>query len=149
MPRLAAVILAGGRASRMGGGDKPLLMLGGTPMLTRIIAAVAVETATVALSANGDPGRFARFGRPVLADPPGFARQGPLAGLLAGLDWAAGQGAEALLSVPGDTPFMPPGLAAALAPAPAFSVRARARASSPGRRTAPPASRARRARRAR
>lgn len=114
----AALILAGGRAARLGGGDKPLLPVGGTPMLARIIAALRPEAAAIAISANGDPTRFAAFGLPVLPDGE-FAGEGPLAGVLAGLDWAAAIGADTLLTVPGDTPFVPHGLAAALAPAPA------------------------------
>ena len=102
----------------MGGGDKPLLALAGKPMLGLVIGTLARDITDIAISANGDPARFAAFGRPVLADG-GFAGEGPLAGVLAGLDWAAGLGAEALLSVPGDTPFIPDGLAAALAPPPA------------------------------
>lgn len=78
----------------------------------------ALELAEIAISANGDPARFAAFGRPVLADGP-FTGEGPLAGILAGLDWAFRIGAVALLSVPGDTPFVPRGLAAALSPPPA------------------------------
>lgn len=114
----AAVILAGGGATRMGGGDKPLLTVGDQPMLARIIATLRPDIADIAISANGDPARFAAFGLSVLPDGT-FAGFGPLAGLLAGLDWAAGRGATALLSVPGDTPFIPPGLSATLAPPPA------------------------------
>ena len=82
-------------------------------MLDRIIA--SLELPDIAISANGNA---ARFGRTVLPDGP-FAGEGPLAGVLAGLDWAAGIGAEALLTVPGDTPFVTRGLVAALSPAPA------------------------------
>lgn len=114
--RIAALVLAGGRARRMGGGDKTLLGLDDRPMLAHVLAALA--PLPVALSANGDPTRFDAFGLKVLADGP-FQDQGPLAGVLAGLDWAAGIGAAALLTVPGDTPLIPPGLAASLAPAPA------------------------------
>jgi len=71
-----------------------------------------------AISANGDPARFASLNLPVLPDGD-FVGQGPLAGVLAGLEWAASLGANALLTVPGDTPFIPMGLAVALAPAPA------------------------------
>ena len=113
---LAALVLAGGAARRMGGGDKPLLRLGGTTLLERVIAALRAETGRIAISANGDPARFATTGLPVLADREG---EGPLAGLLAGLEWARAERAAALLTVPGDTPFIPPGLAAALAPPPA------------------------------
>lgn len=105
----------------MGGGDKPLLVVAGRPMLASIID--ALEPLPIAISANGDPARFARFGRQVLPDG-SFAGQGPLAGLLAGLDWAAASGAEFLLSVPGDTPFIPRDLAARLAPAPACAASA-------------------------
>ena len=121
MTRVAAVILAGGTARRMGGGDKTLLDLGGQPMIARVIRRLGL--ADIAINANGDPSRFAPFGHPVLDDGV-FAGQGPLAGVLAGLDWAAGldwEGgldAAALLTVPGDTPFIPLGLAAALSPAP-------------------------------
>lgn len=101
----------------MGGGDKALLDVGGRPMLARVLDALATEAAVVAISANGDPARFAAYGVPVLGDRD-FLGCGPLAGVLAGLDWAAGRGGDVLLTVPGDTPFVPPGLAAALAPAP-------------------------------
>ncbi len=115
--RPAALILAGGGARRLGGIDKPLLALAGASLLARIIEAVAPQAAALALSANGDPARFAAFGLPVLPDG-AFLGQGPLAGVLAGLDWAAALGATALLTVPGDTPFVPRDLAAALAPPP-------------------------------
>ena len=115
---VCALVLAGGGARRLGGGDKPLRMLGGRPLLAHVLARLgAGGELTVALSANGDPARFAGFGLPVLGDGP-FAGQGPLAGVLAGLDWAAGLGAGTLLTVPGDTPFIPRDLVARLAPAP-------------------------------
>lgn len=113
---IAALILAGGQARRMGGGDKTLLPLGGRPLLAHILN--ALHPLPVAISANGDPARFAAFGLPVLPDGP-FQDQGPLAGVLAGLDWAAALGAGALLTVPGDSPLIPPGLADALSPEPA------------------------------
>jgi molybdopterin-guanine dinucleotide biosynthesis protein A len=119
--RIAGLILAGGAASRIGGGDKPLLDVGGRPMLARILHTLATDLTDIAISANGDPARFASMGRPVLDDGV-FVGEGPLAGILAGLDWAAGLGCSALLSVPGDTPFVPRGLAALLAPAPACAV---------------------------
>lgn len=102
----------------MGGGDKPLRTLGGTTLLARIVATLAADHAHIALSANGDPARFGTA-LPVLPDP--IAGQGPLGGVLAGLDWAALLGADALLSVPGDTPLIPAGLAAALGAAPAVA----------------------------
>ena len=118
--RIAGLALAGGASRRLGGGDKPLLRIGGRSMLERVLEVLAAEAGAVAISANGDPGRFAAFGRPVLPDGE-FAGSGPLAGVLAGLDWAAGLDAEELLTVPGDTPFVPAGLAAALAPGPAYA----------------------------
>ena len=118
--KIAGLALAGGTAVRMGGGDKPLLEIAGRPMLKRVIAVLSADAAAVAISANGDPARFAAFGLPVIPDNP-FAGLGPLAGILAGLDWAAGLGADALLTLPGDTPFVPPGLATRLTPAPAFA----------------------------
>jgi molybdopterin-guanine dinucleotide biosynthesis protein A len=103
------VILAGGRATRMGGGDKGLLTLGGTTLLARVIERLAPQVDAVALNANGDPERFGAFGLPVVPDGvAGFP--GPLAGVLAGLDWAAAQGAEDVVSVAADTPFFPPDL---------------------------------------
>ncbi len=120
MTGTVAVILAGGEARRLGGIDKTLLEIGGVPILSLILRRLRPQLGLVALSANGDPARFAGFGLPVLAD----RRQGigPLGGLLRALDWAADQGADALLTVPGDTPFIPCDLLRALAPAPAVAV---------------------------
>lgn len=90
----------------MGGGDKCLLPLGGRPMLAGIVARLVPQSGAMALNANGDPARFAGFGLPVLPDGlPDFP--GPLAGILAGMDWAASLGADAVVSVAGDTPFFP------------------------------------------
>jgi molybdopterin-guanine dinucleotide biosynthesis protein A len=113
---IPCLILAGGEARRMGGGDKPLRVLAGQTMLARIIAALA--PARIAISANGDPARFATT-LPVLPDA--YPGQGPLAGVLAGLEWAESLRAESLLTVPGDTPLIPPGLAGLLAPAPSVA----------------------------
>jgi len=121
MTKVAALVLAGGSARRLGGVDKPLLALGGLPLLARILDRVGLPD--IAISANGDPARFAMFGLPVLDDGP-FVGQGPLAGVLAGLDWAERLNAGALLTIPGDTPFVPAGLAEALAPAPACAASA-------------------------
>lgn len=100
------VILAGGLATRMGGGDKGLLELGGKPILAHVIERLAPQVAALALNANGDPGRFGAFGLPVIPDSiEGFA--GPLAGVLAGLDWAMDQGGEHIVTVAADTPFFP------------------------------------------
>ncbi len=82
------LVLAGGLARRMGGGDKPLRLLGGRPLLDHVLARITPQVAAVVLNANGDPARFAGFGLPVVADPlPDHP--GPLAGILAGLEWAA------------------------------------------------------------
>lgn len=114
---VAGVLLAGGLSRRMGGGDKSLRLLGGRTILARVIERARPQCAALLLNANGDPARFAGYGLPVLADA--AAGQGPLAGLLAGLRWAAEQGAEALLTVPGDTPFIPCDLLQELEPPPA------------------------------
>jgi molybdopterin-guanine dinucleotide biosynthesis protein A len=107
------VILAGGQATRMGGGDKALLPLGEGVILDHVLARLGPQVGAMALNANGDAGRFARFGLPVLPDPiAGYP--GPLVGVLAGLDWAAGQGAETIVTVAGDTPFFPRDLVARL-----------------------------------
>jgi molybdopterin-guanine dinucleotide biosynthesis protein A len=106
------LILAGGLARRMGGGDKALLPLAGRPMLDHVIARLGGQCDGLLLNANGDAARFASFGLPVVADTvPDFA--GPLAGILAGLDWLAEHRPHMpwLLSVAGDTPFLPDDLA--------------------------------------
>ncbi len=107
-PPTFGVILAGGRASRMGGGDKPLKRLGGTTILDRVIAVLRPQCVGLIVNANGDPSRFAETGLAVVADSvPDFA--GPLAGVLAGLDWVAEHepGIEWVVSVAGDSPFLP------------------------------------------
>ncbi len=113
MKQPAGVILAGGLATRMGGGDKCLLPLGGKPMLRHVLRRLAPQTNGMALNANGDAARFHGFGLPVVADSTeGFA--GPLAGVLAGLDWAADTGYDSIVTVAGDTPFFPHDLVARL-----------------------------------
>lgn len=100
------VILAGGQSTRMGGGDKGLLTLGDRPILQHVIDRLASQAAPIALNANGDPARFAAYDLPVISDSiDGFA--GPLAGVLAGLDWAATQGATHIVTAAADTPFFP------------------------------------------
>jgi molybdopterin-guanine dinucleotide biosynthesis protein A len=107
-PPTLGLVLAGGLARRMGGGDKTLLEIGGEAIIDRVLARFRPQCSEVILNANGDPARFARLGLPVVADDvPGFA--GPLAGILTGLDWAAEHKPEIewLASVPGDCPFLP------------------------------------------
>jgi molybdopterin-guanine dinucleotide biosynthesis protein A len=102
------ILLAGGRATRMGGGDKSLRLVGGKPLLAHAIARLAPQCATLVLNANGDARRFAAFGLAVFADDvPGFA--GPLAGILAGLDFIAAHHPEThwAISAATDTPFLP------------------------------------------
>ena len=107
------VVLAGGLARRMGGGDKPLRLLAGRPMLDHVLDRLRTQVAAMALSANGDAARFAPWGLPVLADElPDFP--GPLAGILAGMEWVAAQGGEWLVSAPGDSPLLPGNYVASL-----------------------------------
>ncbi|MEQ6248888.1 molybdenum cofactor guanylyltransferase MobA [Sulfitobacter sp. HNIBRBA3233] len=106
MKQPLGVILAGGQATRMGGGDKGLKPLGGRRLLDHVIDRLAPQVSAVALNANGDAARFEGLGLPVIADSvPGFA--GPLAGVLAGLDWAAAQGGDSIVTAAADTPFFP------------------------------------------
>jgi molybdopterin-guanine dinucleotide biosynthesis protein A len=108
VPPTFGLILAGGQARRMGGGDKVRIEIGGVAILDRVLACLSAQCAGIVINANGDLERFADTGAPVIADNvPGFA--GPLAGILAGLDWLAEQhnGIEWMLSVPGDCPFLP------------------------------------------
>lgn len=106
------VILAGGQSQRMGGGDKGLLMLDGHSILHHVIRRLSPQVQRMAINANGDAARFP-FGFPVLPDPvPGFP--GPLAGVLAAMDWAAGLGADTVVTVAADTPFFPTDLVARL-----------------------------------
>lgn len=102
-------VLAGGEARRMGGGDKTLRMLHGRPLLDHILARLAPQCAALAISANGDPARFAAYGLPVWPDAvPGM---GPLGGVLAALEASP---LPFVLTVPGDVPFLPPDLVARL-----------------------------------
>ncbi|MEM1375374.1 MAG: molybdenum cofactor guanylyltransferase MobA [Pseudomonadota bacterium] len=104
------VILAGGRATRMGGGDKGLLTLGGRTLMERVIERIEGQVAGLAINANGDPARFYDFGLPIIADSV-EGHPGPLAGVLAGLDWAHKVGASHIVTVAADTPFFPMDLA--------------------------------------
>jgi molybdenum cofactor guanylyltransferase len=112
---VAGILLAGGLSRRMGGGDKCLRSLGSTTILARVIARAAPQVAMLALNANGDPARFAAYRLPVVADSiPDYA--GPLAGVLAGLDWAAAASGEVthVASFATDAPFLPTDLVARL-----------------------------------
>ncbi|HVG51474.1 MAG TPA: molybdenum cofactor guanylyltransferase MobA [Xanthobacteraceae bacterium] len=113
-PPTLGLVLAGGQARRMGGGDKAMIRIGGVPILDRVLARLR-PCSQIILNANGDPARFAPWGLPVVADSvPDFA--GPLAGILAGLDWAAehAKNIEWMVSAPGDCPFLPENLVARL-----------------------------------
>jgi len=110
-PATHGLILAGGLARRMGGGDKALIAIGGVAILDRVLGRLRPACTGIILNANGDPARFARYGLPVIPDGvPDFA--GPLAGILAGLDWTAAHapGIAWIVSTPGDCPFLPPDL---------------------------------------
>jgi molybdenum cofactor guanylyltransferase len=114
-PSTLGLVLAGGLARRMGGGDKARIAIGGVTILQRVLACVTPQCARLVINANGDPARFADTRLPVVADSvPDFA--GPLAGILAGLDWTAAHAAECewMASVPGDCPFLPRDLVARL-----------------------------------
>lgn len=109
---IAGIVLAGGEGRRIGGG-KPFARLAGAPLLAHVLRRVEPQVRCLAVSVHREDDRFAAFGRPLLVDPEGVA--GPLAGLLAGLEWASGHCAAAwLLTVPVDTPFLPHDLAARL-----------------------------------
>lgn len=114
--KIAGVLLAGGQSTRMGGGDKCLRLLAGKPILAHAIERAKPQVDALVLNANGDPARFAAFGLPVIADDiTGFV--GPLAGVLAGLDWAAKHlpEAELVASFATDAPFLPRDLVRRLA----------------------------------
>jgi molybdopterin-guanine dinucleotide biosynthesis protein A len=113
--RPLGLVLAGGLARRMGGGDKIMLTIGGLKILDRVLDRLRPQCASLVINANGDPARFAETKLPVVPDNvPGFV--GPLAGILAGLDWAAANapGTSDIVSVPGDCPFLPRDLVARL-----------------------------------
>jgi molybdopterin-guanine dinucleotide biosynthesis protein A len=114
--KVVGLLLAGGQSRRMGGGDKALRLLGDVTLLDRVIERLRPQVDALLLNANGDPARFAGFALPVVPDSiPGFA--GPLAGVLAGLDWAAAERPDCsyVVSVATDAPFLPADLVARLA----------------------------------
>ncbi len=102
--RIFGIILAGGQGRRMGHADKAFLRLADRPLIEHAIARLEPQVERLAISANGDPARFAPFALPILADDTSL---GPLSGVLAGLDWAAADGADALVTAAVDTPFFP------------------------------------------
>jgi molybdopterin-guanine dinucleotide biosynthesis protein A len=111
--KILGVVLAGGLARRMGGGDKGLQQLGGKPILQHILDRLSPQVDGVILNANGDPARFAEWKLPVAGDAvDGFV--GPLAGVLAGLHWARANLPDItdIVTVPGDGPFLPRDLVA-------------------------------------
>jgi molybdenum cofactor guanylyltransferase len=112
---IPGVLLAGGLARRMGGGDKPMRQIAGRTILDRVIARLAPQCDSLIINANGDPARFASFGLPVVADSVADF-PGPLAGILAALDWAAANRPDVslVLSAAADCPFLPRDLVARL-----------------------------------
>jgi molybdopterin-guanine dinucleotide biosynthesis protein A len=112
---IAGVLLAGGLARRMGGGDKPLRTIGGRTILELVIERLRPQVAALVLNANGDPARFAAYGLPMVADSVPD-NPGPLAGVLAGLDWAAAHRPDCpvVVSVATDAPFLPTDLVACM-----------------------------------
>jgi molybdenum cofactor guanylyltransferase len=112
---IPGVLLAGGLARRMGGGDKPMRTIAGKTILERVIARLQPQCSGLILNANGEPSRFASFGLPVIADTVADF-PGPLAGILAALDWMAAHRPEVthVLSAAADCPFLPRDLVARL-----------------------------------
>jgi molybdopterin-guanine dinucleotide biosynthesis protein A len=105
---VVSILLAGGKSSRMGGGDKCLLPLAGRPILAHVIERLKPQVAELIVSANGDPARFSAFGLPVVGDRVG-GYAGPLAGTLAGLEWARTNRPESRFAITAasDAPFLP------------------------------------------
>jgi len=133
-PKIAGVLLAGGLARRMGGGDKCLRLLAGAPILDHVLDRVRPQVGPLVLNANGDPARFAAYALPTIADViDGYA--GPLAGILTGMEWAAEQAPECawLASFATDAPFLPGNLVARLLAAVEDEGAQMARAASNGR----------------
>ncbi len=115
---MIGIILAGGAASRLGGSDKGLRRVGGVTIIERVVAALCGQCRQLVVNANGDAARFAVLGLPVVADDLA-GRPGPLAGIVAGLDWIAAHHPDepAALTVPTDAPFLPDDLVARLSAA--------------------------------
>lgn len=120
----------------MGGGDKGMLRVGDAMLLDHVLARLGPQCGELAINANGDPARFSHFGLPVFADTLADF-PGPLAGVLAGLDWAAENGADAIVTAAADTPFLPRDLVARLGDAAAAKKVPIALAASPDETGAP------------
>jgi molybdenum cofactor guanylyltransferase len=116
---IAALILAGGQGTRLGGTDKAFVLLHGRPLIEHLLTRLTPQVQTIAISANGNPIRFSAYNLLVLPDT--HTGKGPLAGVAAGLIWAASIGADSLLTIPVDTPFIPETLLAALTPGPSVA----------------------------
>lgn len=118
---VVGVLLAGGRSSRMGGGDKCLRSLGGEPILKRIIERLRPQVSDIIINMNGDPSRFSPFGLPVVSDKVG-GYAGPLAGVHAGLEWVKANhpGVDHVVTVATDTPFFPMDLVCRFLAAPSY-----------------------------
>ena len=117
---IAALVLAGGAGSRLGGVDKAFVQLAGQPLIAHLLSRLQPQVEKIAISANGDATRFDAFSRLVLPDG-ALAGYGPLAGVATGLEWAEQQGAATLLTVPVDTPFIPLDLVQRLTPGPSVA----------------------------
>ncbi|MFT8417630.1 MAG: molybdenum cofactor guanylyltransferase [Acetobacter sp.] len=117
--KIAGLVLAGGQGSRMRYADKAFMNLDNRPCIDWVITRLTEQCSAIAISANGNGQRFATWNYPVLADT--YHNVGPLAGLLSGLEWAEAAGFDVLLSVPVDTPCIPPDLAQALLPSPSYA----------------------------
>lgn len=112
---IVGVLLAGGRSRRMGGGDKSLILLGDKPLIAHAADRLAPQVERLIVNANGNPARFASLGLPVVADA-NADRAGPLAGILAGIEWTRANAPSArwIATVAADTPFVPRDLVARL-----------------------------------
>ncbi|MEQ8194629.1 MAG: molybdenum cofactor guanylyltransferase MobA [Rhodospirillales bacterium] len=115
MKPVIGVLLAGGQSRRMGGGDKNLSEIAGRPILAHVIERARAQVDRLIINANGDPARFAPFDLPVVGDVVG-GFQGPLAGVLTGMEWAAANAPQAdwVATFATDAPFFPDDLVARL-----------------------------------
>jgi molybdenum cofactor guanylyltransferase len=105
--QVTAIILCGGRGSRLEGRDKPLTPVLGRPLVEWLLARLSPQVSGVVISANRHGAAYARYGHPVVADEPAHRYQGPLAGMHAGL---ARCDTRLALVCAGDAPLVPPDL---------------------------------------